>query len=87
MVPTFDGGEQRLTENLSYQWLAGAGKWKRSSTGGPKDPFGNDPVLDTVWTAPAAADVGDGLDVPLWVIQRDERLGEAWYQSCVHVHP
>jgi hypothetical protein len=87
VVPTFDGGEQHLTENLSYEWLAGAGKWKRSSTGGPTDPFGNDPQLDTVWTAPAAADVGDGLDVSLWVIQRDERLGEAWSESCVHVHP
>jgi len=87
VVPTFDGGEQHLTENLSYQWLAGAGKWKRSDTGGPKDAFGNDPQLDTVWTAPAAADVGTGLDVPIWVIQRDERLGEAWYESCVHVHP
>jgi len=86
-VPTFDGGATMLHEALTYQWLATAGSWKRSSSGGPKDPFGNEPELDTTWTAPAASAVGDGLDVSLWVVQRDERLGEAWYETCVHVHP
>lgn len=86
VVPTFDGGSQQITENLTYAWLAGDGKWKRSTTGGPRDAFGNDPPLDTAWTAPTE-DVGGGLDVPIYVVQRDERLGEAWYESCVHVHP
>jgi hypothetical protein len=85
VVPTFDGGSQQITENLSYAWLAGDGKWKKASTGGPRDPFGNDPPLDTSWTAPT--DVGAGLDVPIYVVQRDERLGEAWFESCVHVRP
>lgn len=86
-VPTFDGGEQHITENLSYDWYAGAGKWDSAHTAGPRDPFGNDPPLDTSWTAPAADEIGGGLDVPIYIVQRDERLGEAWYESCVHVHP
>jgi hypothetical protein len=87
VVPTFDGGSQTITENLSYDWLAGDGKFSDSSTGGPIDPFGNMPPLDTTWTAPAASKIGNGEIVPLWIVQRDERLGEAWYESCVHVHP
>ena len=27
------------------------------------------------------------LDVPLWIIQRDERGGTAWFESCVRVIP
>ncbi len=87
VVPTFDGGETHITENLSYDWLATGGDWSSASTGGPRDGFGNDPPLDTVWQAPAAAKIGDGLDLSLYVIQRDERGGQAWYESCVHVHP
>jgi hypothetical protein len=88
VVPTFDGGSSTIVENLNYDWFAGAGKWERSSSGGPKDGFGNEPMLDTAWTAPTdPAVVGGGLDVPIYVVQRDERLGQAWYESCVHVHP
>lgn len=87
LVPTFDGGARMLHENLAYQWLAGDGSFSRGSTGGPKDGVGNEPPLDTTWTAPAAAAVGAGLDVPLWIVQRDERLGLAWYESCVRIRP
>jgi hypothetical protein len=88
VVPTFDGGSQTITENLSYDWFAGAGKFSDGSTGGPIDAFGNMPPLDSKWTAPTdPKDVGNGVDLSLYIVQRDERLGEAWYESCVHVHP
>lgn len=84
LVPTFDGSSREFTENLSYQWLAGDGEWNAPFTGGPKDPFGNTPPLHAEWTPPDDFD-GDSVDVPIWVIQRDERLGSRWYSSCVRV--
>jgi len=87
VVPTFDGGSRMFTENLRYQWLAGAGSWQRADTGGQRDPFGNDPPLDTRYRTPPAKDVTGPVDVPLWILQRDERLGGAWYESCVRVLP
>ncbi|MCE9577864.1 MAG: hypothetical protein K8W52_32315 [Deltaproteobacteria bacterium] len=87
LVPTFSGGVRMLHENLSYQWLAGAGSYTRGSSGGPKDGVGNEPELDSTFVAPTSDVVGAGLDVPLWVVQRDERLGLAWYESCVRVAP
>ncbi len=87
LVPTFSGGVRMLHENLSYQWLAGAGSYSRGGSGGPKDGVGNEPPLDSTFTAPAASVVGAGLDVPLWIVQRDERLGLAWFESCVRVAP
>ncbi len=86
VVPTFDGAVRELTENLRYAWYATHGDWSANNTGGPRDFAGNDPPLDSTWTAPAADEIGaDGLDVSLWLVQRDERGGLAWYQSCVHV--
>jgi hypothetical protein len=88
VVPTFDGGERAFTENLSYQFYATDGEWSRSATGGPRDGSGLLPPLDTRWTAPTDAEaIGDGLDVPLWIIQRDERGGQAWFESCARVEP
>jgi hypothetical protein len=87
VVPTFEGGERTFTENLSYQWLAGAGDWSRTTTGGPRDAAGNQPPLDTSWEAPGPDDVGAGVRVPLWLIQRDERGGGRWFESCVQVAP
>jgi hypothetical protein len=84
VVPTFDGGERRFTEAPSYQWLASAGSWRRGSTGGPRDASGTFPPLDNTWTAP---DVDTDTDVSLWLVQRDERLGAAWFESCVRVTP
>ena len=87
VVPTFDGAVRELTENLRYAWYATAGKWSANNTGGPRDFAGNDADLDSTWTAPPAERVdADGLDVTLWLVQRDERGGLAWYQSCVHVN-
>jgi hypothetical protein len=91
VVPTFDGTSRMFTENLSYQWLATDGAYKPPFTGGPKDPFGNSPPLHTEWTPPTVdeitADHGavDHIDVSIWVVQRDERLGAAWFEGCVRV--
>jgi hypothetical protein len=84
VVPTFDGGSLQITENLSYTWFAGDGTWEAQTSGGPRDAFGNDPALGNHWTAPS-----DQVEqyVPIYVVQRDERLGEAWFESCVHVRP
>lgn len=88
VLPTIDGDRVELTENLRYQWLATAGKWKRFESGGPTDPFGNEPPIDTRWTAPEdLGEIGAGLGVEIWVVQRDERGGSSWYRSCVRVEP
>lgn len=87
VIPTFEGGSRMFTENLRYQWLAGAGDWTRSNTGGTRDGAGNEPPLDTEWESPAAEDLDGPTDVPLWVVQRDERGGGIWYESCVRVTP
>jgi hypothetical protein len=87
VVPTFDGGSRTFTENMRYQWLAGAGSWSSPNSGGPKDGFGNEPSLQTTWRSPEPGEIEEPLDVPIWVIQRDERLGVAIYETCVRVMP
>ncbi|MCG8423618.1 MAG: hypothetical protein MJE77_37445 [Proteobacteria bacterium] len=88
VVPTFDGGSRMFTENHTYSWYATSGDWEREVTGGPRDFAGNEPPLDSEWTAPEdAAEVGDGLDVRFWVVQRDERGGLTWYETCLRVMP
>jgi len=85
VVPTLDGGVRRFTELLSYQWLATDGSWTRGSTGGGRDVSGTLPPLDTKWRAPD--DLDEPTRISLWMIQRDERLGLAWFESCVVVDP
>jgi len=90
VVPTTDGDFRMFTESLTYQWLASAGNYSAGSTGGTRDPFGNPATLFTDWRAPAAKDLEtlEGpTDVEVWVIQRDERLGVRWYESCIRVLP
>jgi hypothetical protein len=88
VLPTFDGGSREFTENLSYAWYATAGNIGARTTGGPKDGVGVEPELDTTWTAPVEPEViGDGLDVALWLVQRDERSGLAWFDMCARVEP
>jgi hypothetical protein len=84
VVPTIDGGSQTFTEAISYQWNAGGGSFSSDLTGGPVDLFGNTPPLFTDWTPDVVSDV---TDVPLFVIQRDDRLGEAWFEACLRVTP
>jgi hypothetical protein len=76
-----------FTESLTYQWLASAGHFSAGTTGGTRDAFGNPPPLFTDWTAPAAKDLDGPTDVSFWFVQRDERLGLAWYEACVRVVP
>lgn len=87
VVPTVDGQSQAFTEAPTYQWTAGAGGFSSGMTGGPRDFAGNPAPLFTDWRAPRAEDVGAGLDVPIWLVQRDERLGATWYEGCVRVVP
>ena len=85
VLATFDGGTRSFTENLTYSWYSTDGRWSQEVTGGPRDLAGNDPELESEWTAPE--DVDGPLDVGMWVVQRDERGGLSWYESCVRVDP
>jgi hypothetical protein len=85
VVPTTDGSSRMFTESLTYQWLATAGNYSSGRTGGTRDAVGNPPPLFTDWVAPDLEDLEGTTDVDLWVIQRDERLGLTWYESCIRV--
>lgn len=85
VVPTTDGMARTFTESPTYQWLATHGNYSGGRTGGTRDPFGNPAILWTEWVAPG--DIEEPTDVDLWVIQRDERLGLTWYETCVSVVP
>jgi len=88
VLPTFDGGVRRITEYLTYAWYATAGEWSPENSGGARDLAGNQPPLYSTWTAAIdEEDVGAGLDVRLWMVQRDERGGQSWYESCLRVVP
>lgn len=88
VVPTLDGEVRGFTETMSYHFYATHGSWSKGQTGGGRDPSGTLPTLNTKWTAPDdLEDIGAGLDVALYIIQRDERGGQSWTQSCVHVQP
>ncbi|MEJ7598809.1 MAG: hypothetical protein WKG01_12955 [Kofleriaceae bacterium] len=86
-VPTLDGEQQTFTESLTYQWLAGRGGYSSGTTGGPRDFAGNPAPLFTDFVAPREKDLAGVTDVPLWIVQRDERLGSTWYQSCLRIVP
>lgn len=86
-VPTLDGRSETFTESLTYQWIAGAGGFSRGMTGGPRDLSGNPPPLFSDFKSPSAGDLDGPTDIALWIIQRDERLGVQWYESCIHVAP
>jgi hypothetical protein len=84
-LPLVDGTFETFTESISYQWSAGVGgSFTQDTSGGPPDSFGNTPPIYTDWTAPT---VKTPTQVSLWVVQRDERLGVAWYQMCFDVVP
>jgi hypothetical protein len=79
-------GEQ-FTESLTYQWLASAGDIDGGS-GGPRDPTtGNPAPLFSDFRAPPADELLGPTDISIWVVQRDERLGARWYETCVRVIP
>lgn len=84
-APTLSGGAERITETLTYQWLASQGSFSDETTGGGHDILGNQSLLGTEWRAPR------GLEVPttisLWMIQRDERYGVSVLETCIRVSP
>ena len=83
-IPLVDGTFETFTESISYQWTAGGGGFTLDTSGGAADQFGNSPPIYTDWTAPMVA---TATNVSLWVVQRDERLGAAWYEMCLQVTP
>lgn len=85
VLPTLDGRIESFTESLTYQWVASAGGYSSGSTGGPRDLAGNPAPLFSDYESPATSDLDGPTDVSLWIIQRDERLGVQWYESCIHV--
>jgi len=87
VVPTIDGRMMMFTESLTYQWLATGGSFSQGSTGGTRDVSGNSPDLFTEYRAPKAGDLDGPTDIQLWVVQRDERYGATWYETCVRVTP
>ena len=87
VTPTIDGGEQTFTESITYQWVIGDGSLSTGDSGGPHDAFGNPAPLFTDFTAPYAEDLDGPEDIPVWIVVRDERLGAAWYEACIHVTP
>jgi len=86
-VPTLDGRTQTFTESLTYQWIASAGAFSSGNTGGPRDISGNPAPIASEYRAPPADEVTEPFDATLWVIQRDERLGVRWYETCVFISP
>ena len=87
VTPTIDGGESMFTESITYQWVIGDGSLSTGDSGGGHDAFGNPAPLFTDFTAPYAEDLDGPEDIPVWIVVRDERLGAAWYDACIHVTP
>ncbi len=82
---TLDGQTVRLTETIEYQWLSAYGTFSDDYTGGGRDLLGNQSLLGTDWRAPRG--VGAPLRVSVWMIQRDERFGVTWFETCILVRP
>jgi hypothetical protein len=86
-VPTLDGNTRTFTEALTYQWLATYGRFDNGTTGGPHDAFGNPAQVYTDWHAPTRDEISGPTAVSIWIIQRDERLGVHWDETCMLVVP
>jgi hypothetical protein len=83
VVPTFTGMVREFTETIEYQWYTSLGTFSAAVSGGARDGFGNLPDFNSVFrTRDDATGAGDAA---IWIVQRDERLGEAWFESCVRV--
>ena len=85
VAPTLTNGSERLTETIRYQWLAARGSFSDETTGGGHDVLGNQSLLGTEWRAPRG--VTEPLDVPIWMVQRDERYGTNLLETCIRVVP
>ncbi len=87
VLPTFEGAVRQFTETIEYQWYTSSGTFASLGSGGKRDAFGNLPGVDNTFRAKPAKDLPEPVDAEVWIVQRDERLGEAWYQSCIRVTP
>lgn len=87
VAPTLDGVGETFTETLTYQWTASAGSFSKGTSGGPHQISGLPAPLFTDFKTPAASDLKakGSTDVSIWIVQRDERLGVHWYESCLRV--
>lgn len=84
-APTLTGGSEKLTETLGYQWLAAEGSFSDETTGGGHDVLGNQSLLGTEWRAPRG--LKTPTNVPIWMVQRDERYGASVFETCIRVTP
>lgn len=80
-----DGTSTRITETVTYQWLAGDGTFSDETTGGGHDVLGNQSLLGTEWRSPHG--YSEPVRVPIWMLQRDERYGVSVLESCIEVLP
>jgi hypothetical protein len=87
VAPTLDGKGQTFTETLTYQWTATDGSFSRGTSGGPHQLSGLPAPLFTDFKTPAASTLQakGATNISLWIVQRDERLGVHWYESCLRV--
>ncbi|MGE0867481.1 MAG: hypothetical protein AB7P03_02885 [Kofleriaceae bacterium] len=85
VVPTLDGTTAMLRETITYWWYASRGSFTDETTGGPHDLLGNQALLGTQWRAPTRDNLTGATYVSIWIVQRDERLGVSWYQTCMLV--
>ena len=83
-VPTIDGHAQSFTESLTYQWIASADGLSNGTTGGPREITGGFPPLVTEYRVPSPGRTGQPR-ISLWVVQRDERLGASFFETCLAV--
>lgn len=83
-APTLSGSAERVTETLTYQWLAADGSFSDETTGGGHDILGNQSLLGTEWRAPRLA---TPKDISVWMVQRDERYGVSVLETCIRVMP
>ncbi len=84
-APTLSGGSEKLTETLTYQWLAAQGGFSDETTGGGHDILGNQSLLGTEWRAPRGLKVPTNISI--WMVQRDERYGVSVLETCIRVTP
>ncbi len=84
-APTLSGGAEKITETLTYQWLAAQGSFSDTTTGGGHDILGNQSLLGTEWRAPRG--LKEPTNISIWMIQRDERYGVSVLETCIRVTP
>lgn len=79
-APALDGSAVPLDETITYYWFSTGGSWSDETTGGGRDILGNQSLLGSDWRAPE-----NRGRYPIWMIQRDERLGVSWLETCIEV--